>query len=118
MRSAWDAVVVAPPDRHVGLGLDLLEVRRSSSGFTALAAPPPCRFFGITTSPSSRREADDRMINWVSVSLGIGLAFRCGSRIAATTASPRRPRRRWRSVVGEWHTPAELGVSLSSSGGR
>src|SRR5215212_3876341 len=56
---------------------------------TAFAAPP-FSFSGRTARPSSRCEADERMINCVSVSFMGPIPSGCDGTLAVTTATPLR----------------------------
>src|SRR5215831_9029550 len=76
-------------------------VRMSLS--TAFRTASPVTFAGRSTPRSLRREAEDRMTSWVSVSLDIGILHCVGAASFAattTTAPPRRCSRRGRIPEG------------------
>src|SRR5262249_31566112 len=55
---------------------------------TALRSASPVTFAGRSTPRSSRREAEDRMTSWVSVSLAIGILHCVGAASLPPRAQP------------------------------
>src|SRR5262249_13632393 len=84
---------IASPGQERAIGADLFQQPSAMSLSTALQTASPVPFVGRSTPRSSRREAEDRMTSWVSVSFAIGILHCVGaaSFAAATTAAPPRP---------------------------
>jgi hypothetical protein len=109
------AVVIASPDRERATARTSSSRPARMSLSTTFRAASPLMFAGSSTPRSSRCEAADRMMSWVSVSLAIGILRWVGAAsFAATTTAPPLPCSRRGRIPRRALVPGTVTVPLCS----